>query len=479
MGIKLSRRLYHLILSILWGLLIFRSISIFTSVTEYSVFIDLILVGCIFQISVYPFIKNIYKFGFPKIIDFFRFSSFIFLPLNYLNIADQLNEERVGIYGILLINKDFVTESLFCVFICLLAIGIADKMFSLKFHEKNNVTFPVVKNVVLKNLNVFISISFFFISIQFYLLFAGLIGYGADSTYYAENQYSFVLQFLSSFSGLFFITYAILKYLYDFDTRKFNFYYILYCVLYFVFGLYSGMKGTIIFGIVYILLPFYFSGRSLKKSWIVSILVVGFLLYPINTEYREILAHNENISKDVALGLAINSAFQIKDFGEKSSSSYNERLSMFPYLVKSLELENKWDVYKNMERYFYLPISFIPRFLLSNKPTSDTGSKFQNLIFQDTNNSITPTAYGWAYLEGGLIYAFLQFFLLGIVISIFQYVVNKKTIFFLIFYSTLIVQMLVVENDVYFLLAQILQSVFIYSIYYKIFFKKIENGNNM
>lgn len=75
-----------------------------------------------------------------------------------------------------------------------------------------------------------------------------------------------------------------------------------------------------------------------------------------------------------------------------------------------------------MNRYIFLPVSFLPRGILSDKPMSDTGGVYSKLISgQDNKNSQTATTFGWAYMEGGYIYVFLTFLLLGIFVNVIQF----------------------------------------------------------
>lgn len=125
-----------------------------------------------------------------------------------------------------------------------------------------------------------------------------------------------------------------------------------------------------------------------------------------------------------------------------------------------------------MDRFPYLPFSFLPRFLLPSKPVSDTGIVLNKMMTGYDRSSQTATTFGWAYLEGGIYFVLIEFFIFGIVLSLFQFSKRKNEIFLQLFLGNLTIMMLKVESDIYFLLATIIQDFIIYSILTFFFMKK-------
>lgn len=126
-----------------------------------------------------------------------------------------------------------------------------------------------------------------------------------------------------------------------------------------------------------------------------------------------------------------------------------------------------------MERFVYLPVSMIPRVFIPSKPIEENGVQLQKMIVNGVKNSPTPTVYGWAYLEGGVIFVFLHIAILSIVLNIIQFLPFKGSMFYFIFYSQVLIKSIIIEQDVYFFIATLFQMIFVYYFFSKIFFKKV------
>lgn len=473
MKLKLTFPLFLTLVTLLWVLFLIYAANIYYKVHNRPVIYELLVCAAIFQLTVISFCYNWYRYKMPKFLDWFRLSTFAFLIWNYLKIADKM-DEKVGIYGENYINTAYVYDSLLTVLIGIIAVSLVDKIFQIALFNKMNYSFQLKKDVFFRNIKVFYTVSLAFLFLEIFLVLTGVIGYGADDDG-TTSGISFILQFINSISTLFLSSYAIFKYLYNIKDKTFNRIFILYVIGYFGYGILSGMKGTIYFGIIIVLVPFFLSGRSIPIKWLFVIALPLMLLYPLNSNFRNTLVNFPQLTKTQALGYAFTQTFSL-DFKENlkdSGKSYGDRFSMFPYLLYAVEHESKWTNYKNMDRYVYLPVSFVPRFLIPSKPIQDNGKLLQKMIMNNENNSITPTSFGWAYFEGGNIFVFLTFVLLGIATSVFQYLVPKTSIFVLMFSINFIIQLLGMENDIYFLLAAVLQNLITYYIFYKLFFKKV------
>lgn len=476
MKLKLSFFGYISMIVLLIIVLLIRSFDIYDNVKNREVFSELIVAFLSSLLVWVPFGYNWYKKGKPILSDWLKFATFLYLILNYYQIADKLGTKDVGIYGELYVNQSLVFPAMWIIFLSLVMINVLDLIFLIisknKLQRLN--VYEISRKYKLKNLRIFYISSYCIMILQFILLFSGVIGYGADE----ENNlssYSFLLQITNQTLPLFLTIYFFLKFISEYDSRKFNFYFYTYIILYFGFGLIAGMKGILIFGIVIFLIPYLESGRSLPKKWIVPVLIFLLFLYPFNNNYRNTLINIPGISKKDAFVIAIAKTVEL-DFNNNVSSgskSYSERVSLLPYLIFSMEKEKEWKYYKNMERFVYLPVSMVPRAILPGKPVSDIGVRLQSMITA-THNSITPTLYGWAYLEGGSVFVFCHLLMLLIVINIIQYTKYKNTILYFMFYVNFLISIVTIENDTYFFIAGLIQNLFVYYIFSRFFFKRVK-----
>jgi uncharacterized membrane protein len=307
--------------------------------------------------------------------------------------------------------------------------------------------------------------------LSYFLLLTGLIGYGADGEA-ASGSYSFLIQIINYFSPLFYFTYVIIKYMSGNNSKLFSNSFKLYNILYIVFGLVAGMKGILIFGIVLFLIPFLASGRGIPLKVIIPLALFLIILYPFNSNYREALTNTN--SKVTAMQIAAVKTINIDFSGSlnENTNSYSDRISMFSYLLFSVEKEPDWNFYKNMERFVYLPVSMVPRIIYTFKACRRKWSTSSTNDRKGVRNSPTPTVYGWAYLEGGLIFVFLHIAILSIVLNIIQFLPFKGSMFYFIFYSQVLIKSIIIEQDVYFI-ATLFQMIFVYYFFSKIFFKKV------
>ena len=113
--------------------------------------------------------------------------------------------------------------------------------------------------------------------------------------------------------------------------------------------------------------------------------------------------------------------------------------------------------------------------MLPEKPKSETGAVLNEIMVGVNTNSVTVTTYGWAYYEGGFFYVFLLFLLFGLFINYFQYQLGFDNLLGMLLYIELLVIMLKVEMDIYFLISGVLQTILIYLIMIKI----LINQNNI
>jgi hypothetical protein len=235
------------------------------------------------------------------------------------------------------------------------------------------------------------------------------------------------------------------------------------------------MKESVITPFIFVLIPYILSGNKIPRSYLIFGFFLLLIIYPINNNYRAVLVDFPNIDRQEAMGIALikttNTGFS--ENANKGGENFSDRLSLFPYLVYSVEKESEWNYYKNLDRYIYLPISWIvPRFVIPNKPKSEIGAVLNEKLVGVNTSSLTPTTYGWAFFEGGFFYVFFLFFFFGSFINYFQFNLGFNNLIGLLLYIQILVTMLKVETDIYFLISGVLQTILICYLMIKIFIKK-------
>jgi hypothetical protein len=232
-------------------------------------------------------------------------------------------------------------------------------------------------------------------------------------------------------------------------------------------GFLSGMKENALEPILYTAFVFFVAGKKLPKNIIFIGLFFMALLYPINNVYRNVIS-NPHLNTGSSI---INMAITIKKISSQplletllsGVDSYGDRGAMFPFLLYSVNIEPKWNYYKNMTRYLAIPIAwFVPSAVWNDKPKADIGGVLYKLITGErTATAVTPTSLGWAYLEGGILFVFIIFTLIGL---IYEYIGNKniKKPIILLFYLTLFHFAIKPEWDPYFMITSLIPMYIIY-----------------
>ncbi|TBW30120.1 hypothetical protein [Gramella sp. KN1008] len=325
----------------------------------------------------------------------------------------------------------------------------------------------------LKNKKIFFYSTLLIAFFNLYLILTGKIGYGSDSSI-LYGTFSFIFQGFQLITPFFLIVLAFIKFSPVRYPGKYNYLFYFFFIVQISTGLISGMKESVLVPIILISVPYLTYNHKIPKK----IIVLGFLslliLYPVNTVYRNIL-NNKDISRISAFRLATTEVLS-DDFVDNLISggqSYSSRFSLFPWVMYSVQEEKNWTEYKNLDRYLILPLAWIiPRTLLPDKPTSNTGAILYKKITGSESNSVTPSTYGWAYFEGGLIPVFISFLLFGLLISIIESKINMDSLLGLIIFTTLITGLIKVEADIYFRIAGIFQLLITIFFLYKVFIRK-------
>lgn len=473
MNFKLTHKAYIRLLSIIWILYGIYLISILKNVNDVEIVYSVMLGGVVTYLSLTPFLKNWYKKGRPLLLDWFRLATFLFIILNFFNILDELNTDSSA-FRDYVIQKEYIFPSVFVIFVGLIGLNIGEtlgiQLFSNHLKKEKKITYKYT----------FVSFDFFAVTsiiialVQIYLILTGQIGYGVlqENT---TSTFSFLFQFVIISSTLVLSIFTIFKYLYHYNGRVFNLIFLFYFFVQIIYGFLSGMKESIIVPFIIVLIPYLLGGYKIPKKLFYISLILGTLIYPLNDNYRTILNEMPSLSKNEAFALATAKTFTIglSDNISKGTGNFSDRLSLFPYLVYSVDNETKWNYYKNMDRYIYLPVAWIlPRAIIPDKPKSETGSVLNNMVYGRDTNSISATTYGWVYFEGGYFYVLILFTLFGAFISYFQFKIGMHTFYGLVLYIGVLVNLLKVENDVYFLISGILQGCLLSFIFYKVFIRE-------
>ena len=468
MKLILSRQKYMLLKSLIWISYFVYVVIAFSTIQNYDLKLGILLCGVIIELTLISFINNWYKLINPKLLDWFRLGTFFTLILNFLLIAFSLDSAgSILVDNTLSLKSDEALKTLFVIFIGLLGLKFGEIFIKLSPFEKK---YSKKKKYTVQRINLYYAIAILLSIIQIILMLSGFIGYGSNEIYNV-SQYSFLLQIIQILAPFFLVFFSILKFYFKIGGLTFNSIFIIFVLGQLFLGFLSGMKEEILTPIILITVPYILSGKKISKSILLISLFLILILYPISNNYRSIL-NNSELNKDDALGLAIAKTFtsSSSDLFVSGGESYLNRLSLFPMAMYSVNIEQSWNEYKYLDRYQLLPITWIvPRFLMPQKPKSDTGSKLYESITGNNFSSTTPSTFGWAYLEGGYIPAFISFLIFGLIISVIQAKLNLNSVFWIIIYSIFLSDLLKIEFDIYFQISHTFQILLISYFLYIIF----------
>jgi hypothetical protein len=405
------------------------------------------------------------KHGRPRLQDYFRLALFATTVLNFMKLVNEANGNPLVsvITQTVSLNDAFLVLSI--VLIAFVSLDLAYIFMQTKKRNFDNSSYKITR----KNL-VFILLIFTTFA-KAYLLASGLTGFGVE-----RHDSSGLLSLVNALSNILtpfsLVLSAYIIYIEKVQIKLYKTIFYASFLMQIFLGLLSGMKENTLAPILFVGIVFLFSGSKIPKKIIYIGIFLIMFLYPINNAYRNIVSnpYTHTNSHLVNMSLAIQSVFS-KDILETLSSgseSYGKRGEMFPFLEYSVNSESKWNYYKNMSRYITLPLAWIiPRAVWSNKPRADIGAVlYQQVVGIRTKTSITPTAIGWAFLEGGIFYLIIIFALLGIVFEFVDKNNHNKPINMLL-YIVLFHYAIKPEWDPYFMLASIMQFYIMYWILLK------------
>ena len=477
MNLRLTYKTYITIKSIIWILYGIYVINAFISLESFDLKMAILLCGVAIEFTLMSFLDHWYRFKQPYLLDWFRLVTFFSIILNFMFLVEILDKNQsLLVHNAVMVQSTEALPSIIVVLVGLIGLKLSEVLVIRTKKNRSPVykSAGTVKNILsFTNKNLFFGFTIALSFIQFYLLLQGVVGYGSEGDQLV-GTYSFLLQAIHILGPLVLVSYAILLFRYNYKDKLFILIFTVYFLLQITSGFISGMKQAIITPIIIILIPYLLGGHRIPKKLVVGTVIFVIFLYPINNNYRDVLNSPVQTSKVSAFLLAIENTLDNGFFDniKTGSESYQDRVSLFPILMYSVENEQQWMDYKYMNRYLYLPIAWVlPRFLLNSKPMADTGSKLYYLTTGRYDTSITPTTYGWAYFEGGYIPVLISFFLFGIFITILQSKFSKNNFLHLLLYTSLLISFLKVESDIYFLVSGLLQKLLIGVVFYYLFFK--------
>lgn len=470
MSPSLSKNYYlFLITAIRGGYLLFILFGI-VLLEKYYIITGVILSGVLLEFTIIRFIDNWYKHRL-RLLDWFRVGTFFTLVLNFITLISFLDSnDTILVNNKVEVPSELSVTVLVIILLGLISLDLGELVVRLKsyFKTNNDSCISLVKRPLL--LYIFCAVT---AVIQLYLISRGTIGYGSSAEI-NFSEYSFLIQVTEIAATFLLVTLAIIKYKLKANTTFFNITFVSFVTTQLVFGLLSGMKENIIVTLILIVVPLMVNGYRISNK---NLLIIAFslvLLYPFINNYREIInTTNYERIEAIEYALAKTLLSDPTELLSQGGENYSDRLSLFPMAMYSVHLEEDWKEYKYLKRYVFIPVAwFVPRVILTDKPASDTGSVLYETLTGNRFNSVTPSTYGWSYLEGGVIPLIFAFFIYGVFIALIEQRLNLNNMLGQIIFALLIADLLKVESDIYFRITGALQTIIISFFMYRILIKE-------
>lgn len=477
---SLSKNNFYKLSILIYLLYSLYGVYMISKIQTRNVVYELFIVALILYFSLILPLKNIYKKRNPTLINWFSFTTFLVVIINYLKIIDKFDKGIEWGYDTLFVDKQTILICLFTVLVSLIILNLIDNFFKISKLKMSKVNQNRI-DYSLKNHGFYYYFSISISLLYFYLIVYGGKGYSVEyETNNNEIDLGFIIRFIEIFNIFSITTFSYLLFIKKNVSKILKIIFSINVIVLLAAGLISGMKESSITIIVTIMIPYLLSGKIINKKILIICIIGIVLVFPINANYRYLLNNTKVESKITAIALAAKMTLEsgsISDIFLSGTENYSSRISLFPCFAYAVQNEERWQEYKNMNRYAYLPFTLVPRLILVDKPIDNMGVKFNYFISGVSNNSQTPTTFGWAYLEGGISYVVLIFFIFALFIKKLElFFSSDKGLLSVVFYTYMAVLFLKVENDPYVIITQLIQYLLILFLMNKIFLK-IEYAN--
>lgn len=254
----------------------------------------------------------------------------------------------------------------------------------------------------------------------------------------------------------------------------------------------GGMKAHVLNVILLVIIPAVLVGVKQRRVLVrprtyLMLLVLFLLFWAVSPVYRAIMV--TDMQSNSIMGAAVNtvdslvkgSALVSKSAGEESFVTKQidaiwSRVSLFRYF-NSVVAQTPAEIdYRGWKRFPYLPFAFVPRAVMPNKPINKDSAQF-NLDYINTQwNSTTPSAVGWAYMEGGIIGIVILMFALGFfygVIDRYTFVNSQLSVYGVTLFGAVFIKFANLEPDPFWLFSGIIHETFILVWAYMLIFMRV------
>jgi hypothetical protein len=419
------------------------------NVTSYYYALSLVIIYLIFLFNVVKKINN-YLFLPPTILTlghiiYIWFSSLLMklgVAISHLNAFEIFDDYQI--------QKS--------VFITLISNIIVWIVFFIFYDHKKKHYFHSYIKYKFKN-NKIVNISILIILIILYIsLFSGNFGY------YATND-----EYVNITNSLFNLLMLMICYKYFFS--KINMYMIFVFILIVVFAILSASKSLIIVPILYITILNYFKTKSFSFNFILLSIALLLLAFSIIPKIREIYEGSSIVEANLNNNISYSEASNVN-----AGQDFLNRLNYVPVLCKAIEYNGKIpNSVENLWEYTLLsPIyAVVPRFIYSEKPTTDFSRWFSYNIARSTEtNNISATYQGILFMNGGLISVILGFILVGGFMYFFYFYFYSYNNLPFYVSMTFIFATLTAEPWMFF--SGTLQNIIIFIIFRLVFLEKVD-----
>jgi hypothetical protein len=190
-----------------------------------------------------------------------------------------------------------------------------------------------------------------------------------------------------------------------------------------IWGLLSGMKGTLLQNFLLVGVVSSLTERRVKKGWVVAVVLGLVIVYPFSMRYRELVRARSHEGMDWSAAAQISSvAFEEAARADNTAASWLgsgasaalSRLNLLQSFALAMSLGPRAALLEGNERWWMLPLyPFVPRFLWPAKPILDKGRRFSIALGYGDQTSTAITYPADLYFEYRLPGLLIGMFLFG------------------------------------------------------------------